>query len=299
MKAQFQKIIINEGFSFIAKKLDLQHFDSEYHFHPEYELKYVIKSKGKRFVGDSVENFQEGDLVLLGPNIPHYWKNDPLYYEKDNLKASAFLVMFSENFLGKEFFLLPEMSPIKDLLNKAKGGICFPDTVRQNISIKLKHLISCDGPMRIMNMLDILFGLVKTEIRPLLTETFVTELPLLNYSDHSIGRLKKVHEYMIANFHNKIQIHDVAEIANMTTHAFCKYFKKSTKKTFMTFLGELRVCHAKKLLIENEEQAISDICYSSGFDNLSNFNRKFKAVTNMTPKEFRSHYLNYSGDSLN
>jgi len=291
MKAQFQKIIINEGVSFIAKELVLPRFDSEFHFHPEYELKYVIQSKGKRFVGDSVENFQSGDLVLLGPNIPHYWKNDLIYYEEDSLEASAFLVMFSEDFLGREFFLLQEMSPIRDLLNKAKGGISFSISEKSNIPLKLKHLVSCEGPLRIMLMLDILFDLSKAEICPLLTETFVTEIPLLNYSDHSIGRLKKVHEYVIANFHNKIQIHDVAEIANMTTHAFCKYFKKSTKKTFMTFLAELRVCHAKKLLIE-KGYAISDISLNAGFDNLSNFNRKFKSITKMTPKEFRSYYTN-------
>jgi AraC-like DNA-binding protein len=291
MKAQYQKIIVNEGLSFIAKELDLPHFDSEFHFHPEYELKYVISSKGKRFVGDNVENFYEGDLVLLGPNIPHYWKNDPVYYESDNLRASAFLVMFSEDFLGKDFFLLPEMAPIRDLLNKAKGGLCFPEADIAGIPIKLKHLISCDGPLRILTMLDILFDLTKTEICPLLTEKFVAELPLLIYTDHSIGRLKKVHEFVIANFHNKIQIQDVAGITSMTTHAFCKYFKKSTKKTFMTFLTELRVCHAKKLLIESR-QAIFDICFASGFDNLSNFNRKFKTITKMTPKEFRSYYMN-------
>jgi AraC-like DNA-binding protein len=290
MKAQFQKILINEGISFIAKELELPHFDNEYHFHPEYELKYVIQSKGKRFVGDSVENFNEGDLVLLGPNIPHYWNNDLVYYENDDLKASAFLVMFSEDFLGEEFFLLPEMSPVKDLLNLARGGICFPDAEKNGIPLKLRHLISCEGPLKIIAMLDILFELSKSEIRPILTETFVAELPLLNYSALSIGRLKKVHEFVIGNFHNKIQIQDVAEIANMTTHAFCKYFKKSTKKTFMTFLAELRVCHAKKLLVENG-QAISEICYASGFDNLSNFNRKFKEITSMTPKDFRSQFI--------
>ena len=292
MKAQFQKIIINEGLSFIAKELIITHFDSEFHFHPEFELKYVSRSIGKRFIGDSVENFQEGDLVLLGPNIPHYWSNDPEYYVNDNLKASAFLVMFSENFLGEGFFLLPEMSPIKELLIKARGGLCFPNTDNGNIRTKLKHLVSCEGPLRIISMLDILFELTKAKVRPLLTKTFVAELPLLNYSDHSVERLKKVHEYVIANFHNKIQIQDVAAIANMSTYAFCKYFKKSTIKTFMTFLGELRVCHAKKLLIEKEEQPISDISFASGFDNLSNFNRKFKAVTKMTPKEFRSYYQN-------
>ncbi len=292
MKARFQKIIVNEGLSFVAKKLDLPRFDSEFHFHSEYELKYVIQSKGKRFVGDCVENFNEGDLVLLGPNIPHYWKSDPEYFERDDLKASAFLVMFSEDFLGANFFSIPEMSIIRDLLNKAKGGVCFQHPNKETMFKKMKDLMSDEGPLKIISMLDILLELAKSEMRPLLTNAFVTELPLINYSDHSIGRLKKVHEYVIVNFHNKIQIQDVAEIANMTPHAFCKYFMKSTKKTFMTFLSELRVCHAKKLLIEKEEQAISDICYSSGFDNLSNFNRKFKSITTMTPKEFRSLYLN-------
>jgi AraC-like DNA-binding protein len=291
MKAQFQKILIDTGISFIAKELKLPRFDSEYHFHPEYELKYVIKSKGKRFVGDSIENFREGDLVLLGPNIPHYWNNDPVYYERDDLKVSALLVMFSADFLGEGFFLLPEMSPIKDLLNKARGGILFPDADKTCIPVKLKKLISCEGPLKIITMLDILFELTKTEMHPLLTETFVTELELLNFSEGSLWRLKKVHEYVNANFQNKIQIQDVAEKANMTSHAFCKYFKKSTKKTFMTFLSELRVCHAKKLLIENDH-TVSEICYASGFDNLSNFNRKFKAITNMTPKEFKSQYMN-------
>ncbi|MGV8095482.1 MAG: helix-turn-helix domain-containing protein [Mangrovibacterium sp.] len=291
MKAQYQKIIINEGQSFIAKELELPRFDSEFHFHPEYELKYVIQSKGKRFVGDSVENFQEGDLVLLGPNIPHYWKNDPEYFERSDLKASAFLLMFSKDFLGKEFFFLPEMAPIKDLLNKAKGGICFLNPDKERIHSKMKQVVRCEGPLKVILILDILHELAKAEISSMLTEKFISELPLLHYSDHSIERLRKVHEYVMVNFHNKIQVRDVAEIASMTTYAFCKYFKKSTKKTFMAFLSELRICHAKKLLIEKEEQAISDICYASGFDNLSNFNRKFKALTNLTPKEFRNQYI--------
>ena len=291
MRAQFQKIIVNEGLSFVARRLELPRFDSDFHFHSEYELKYVVQSKGKRFVGDCVENFNEGDLVLLGPNIPHYWKNDPEYFERDDLKASAYLVMFPENFLGELFFSLPEMSIIKELLNKANGGISFQNADKELLLLKIKHLISSEGPTRIISMLDILLELAKGEMRPLLTNTFVAEMPLINYSDHSIGRLKKVHEYVIVNFQHKIQIQDVAGIANMTSHAFCKYFMKSTKKTFMTFLNELRVCHAKKLLIEKEEQAISEICFASGFDNLSNFNRKFKSITNMTPKEFRGQYL--------
>jgi AraC-like DNA-binding protein len=288
MKATFQKILINEQTSFIAKQLDLPRFDSEYHFHPEFELKYVIQSRGKRFVGESIENFMEGDLVLLGPNIPHYWKNDPIYYKTEKLKASAFLVMFSDNCLGNGFFSLPEMVLIKELFNKAKGGICFNSEYSSSIPNKLKRLISVDGPLKIIGLIEILLELSNSQTRPLLTENFIAELPSLN-KDISVDRLKRVHEFVIANFHNKIKIEDVAERASMTTYAFCKYFKKSTKKTFITFLIELRICHAKKLLIENL-CSISEICYASGFDNLSNFNRAFKSLARMTPKEYRKFY---------
>ena len=286
------KIIINQGLSFIAKEQRLTLFDSELHFHPEYELKYVMQSKGMRFVGDRVENFQEGDLVLLGPNISHCWNNDRENSNGDNLRASAFLVKFSEKFLGERFFLLPEMSQIKDLLINAKGGLCFPSINKKDIQIKLEHLLTCEGPLRIISLLDILFELSKAEMRPLLTETFVSESLLLNCHDHSVKRMKKVYEYVMANFRNKIRIQDVAEIANMTTHAFCKYFKKRTSKTFMTFLGELRVFYAKKFLIEIKDLPVSDICYRLGFENLSNFYRRFYSVTKMTPKEFRNHYQN-------
>jgi AraC-like DNA-binding protein len=291
MKAQFQKILIGGESSFIAKKLDLPVFDSEYHFHPEYELKYVIRSKGKRLVGDSVENFQEGDLVLVGPNIPHYWKNDPVYYDSDGLTASAYLVMFSENCLGGEFFSLPEMAPVKELLYKAKGGIRFPGADSSDIPGKLKYLTTCKGPLRIMMMIDILYELSQAPVCPLINETFIAELPIHSNNHRLAGRLKKVHEFVIVNFQNKINIRDIADLANMTDHAFCRYFKRSTKKTFMTFLSELRVCHSKKLLIETGN-SISDICYASGFDNLSNFNRKFKSITGMTPREFRKLYMN-------
>jgi AraC-like DNA-binding protein len=226
----------------------------------------------------------------LGPNIPHYWNNDFYSAESRPMPAKAFVVMFSEDFLGKDFFSLPEMAPLKILLNKSKGGICFPNAAKSGIPGKLRRLVSCSGPLKIMLFLDILNDLANAEIRPLLTKTFVAELPLTAYNDHSVERLKKVYEFVLANYQNKIQIKEVANIAHMSTFAFCKYFKKSTIKTFMTFLVELRICHAKKLLVQKDELAISDVCFESGFDNLSNFNRQFKLITSMTPKEYRRHY---------
>jgi AraC-like DNA-binding protein len=290
MKAQFQKILINQQSSFIAKQLDLPHFDSVFHFHPEYELKYVIQSRGKRFIGESIENFMEGDLVLVGPNITHYWKNDPVYYETNKYRATAYLVMFSDNCFGESFFSIPEMGPVKDLFLKAKGGLSFPLEQKSTIPHKIKRLINTDGPLKVTGLIDILYDLAHTQSRLILSENFINSKPVI-YKDMSMDRLRKVHDYVITNFHNRISLQDVAEKANMTPHAFCKYFKKSTKKTFITFLIELRICHAQKLLIENT-QTITEICYSSGFDNLSYFNRAFKSLTNMTPKEYRNQYIN-------
>ena len=291
MKATYQKILLSEGSSFVATRLILPRFHSEYHFHPEYELKYVIESKGKRFVGDTIENFQEGDLILLGPNIPHYWKNDAIHDQSDLMQSKAVVVMFSEDFLGKEFFSIQEMLPIHELLKKSQAGLVFPTATDSKIPQMLDELTREKGPKRIILMLEILSELSKSESRKLLTEEFSSGTPFLDANSPSFVRLQKVHHYVIKNFHVPLQIEDIAQIANMTPHAFCKYFKKSTKKTFMTFLNELRVCHAKKLLMENRIP-ISQICMESGFNNISNFNRQFKTGTNMTPSDFRAMYIN-------
>lgn len=289
MKATYQKILLSEGSSFLANRLILPRFHSEYHFHPEYELKFVIESKGKRFVGDTIENFQEGDLTLLGPNIPHYWKNDDIHDQSDNLQAKAVVVLFSDNFLGDKFFSIQEMVPVMELLNKAQAGLVFPNAMNGAVPGMLEQMTKARGPHRIILMLEILAELASSESRKLLTEEFSSGTPFLDANSASFMRLQKVHHYVIKNFHYPLQIDDVAQIANMTPHAFCKYFKKSTKKTFMTFLNELRVCHAKKLLIENRIP-ISQICVESGFNNISNFNRQFKTGTNMTPSDYRAMY---------
>ncbi len=291
MKATYQKILLSEGSSFLTTMLILPRFHSEYHFHPEYELKYVIESKGKRFVGDTIENFQEGDLILLGPNIPHYWKNDAIHDQSDLMKAKAVVVLFSEDFLGEKFFSVQEMIPIMELLRRSSAGLAFPNAISGPIPHMMEELTKAAGPLRIILMLEILAELAKAESRKLLTEEFSSGTPFLDANSPSFVRLQKVHHYVIKNFHSPLQIEDVAQIANMTPHAFCKYFKKSTKKTFMTFLNELRVCHAKKLLIENRIP-ISQICIESGFNNISNFNRQFKTGTKMTPSDFKAMYIN-------
>jgi len=178
-----------------------------------------------------------------------------------------------------------------ELLRKSNAGLVFPNAINGPIPVMLEELTNSTGPFRIILMLKILAELAKAESRKLLTEEYSSGTPFLDANSPSFVRLQKVHHYVIKNFNAPLQIEDIAQIANMTPHAFCKYFKKSTKKTFMTFLNELRVCHAKKLLIENRIP-ISQICIESGFNNISNFNRQFKTGTNMTPSDFKAMYIN-------
>jgi AraC-like DNA-binding protein len=289
MKAHFQKITLNDEKSFDIGKWELSGFHCDYHYHPEYELKYVIKSEGKRFVGDSVENFKAGDLVLLGPNLPHYWKNDPHYYDSDEQSSSAYIVLFSGDFLGNDFFKTPELYKVNDMLSKSKGGIRFPKANKSTIPDKMQKLLKAKEAQRILIMLDILIELAGIKKHKILAKDFSHDFFIQNIKSGSFGRMQRVHEYVIENFHSHIPIETVADIASMSTHSFCKYFKKSTKKTFTRFLNELRVCHAKKLLIEDNE-TIAQICYKSGFNNLSYFNRQFKLITNTTPKGYKALY---------
>jgi AraC-like DNA-binding protein len=205
------------------------------------------------------------------------------------MQAKAIVVLFSEDFLGEKFFSVQEMIPVMELLRKSRAGLVFPEAMNGNVPHLLEELTKVRGPLKIILLLEILAELAKTGSRTLLTEEFSSGTPFLDANSPSFVRLQKVHHYVIKNFHYPLQIEDVAQVANMTPHAFCKYFKKTTKKTFMTFLNELRVCHAKKLLIENRIP-ISQICVESGFNNISNFNRQFKTGTNMTPSDFRMMY---------
>ena len=291
MKAHFQKILLDEGSSFDIRKWELSGFHCDYHYHPEYELKYVIKSEGKRFVGDSIGNFNAGDLVLLGPNLPHYWKNDSKYYESEVPDSSAFIVLFSEDFLGKDFFETKELKRVKELLNRSRRGICFPNADKGPIPKLMNELLTKKGSQSVLLIIQILIELSETKEYSILTKDFSHDFFIQDVKSGSFGRMQKVHEYLIENFQNQIQLETIADLANMSLHSFCKYFKKSTKKTFTYFLNELRVCHAKKLLFE-DSLSISQICYESGFNNLSYFNRKFKAITGITPREYRALYCN-------
>ncbi|RIJ50817.1 AraC family transcriptional regulator [Maribellus luteus] len=284
MDLLFQHLAPSTDSSFKIHHEKLSHFIVPCHYHPEIEIMYILKGTGTRFVGDNIEQFDEGDFVMVGSNIPHVWKNDYKYYQKNiDLHAECLVLFIPPEILGEPLLSLPEMAKIKRLFEKSNRGIKFSG--KRNVELKqiMNVIFESNGTNRLINVLQLLHKM----------STFKNAVYLssmgyrANLSPRDFGRLTHCIEYLMANFHKKIELTQVADIANMTPNSFCRYFKKRTTKTFSEFVIELRVGKACQLLNESDNKVI-EIAFESGFNNLSNFNEHFKKMTGMSPKEYRN-----------
>ncbi|MDT0645578.1 AraC family transcriptional regulator [Zunongwangia sp. F260] len=256
-----------------------------WHYHEQLELVVVLKSTGTRFVGDSIEKFSQGEIILLGKNLPHMWLNDKAYFaEGSGLKAEAVAVHFKQEFLGHDFFNIAEMKHIGQLFEKARRGIKFRDKNEEIIS-EIMKMVELDDFERVLKMLQVLNLLSKSRNSVLLSSSGF--LNSFHQSDNN--NLDKVYSYIFNNFKKSVSLEDVSEIAHMNPAAFSRFFKRVSRKTFSRYLNEIRVGYACKMLLE-QKYSITDICYESGFNNLSNFNRQFKAITNYSPTEYLQDY---------
>ena len=259
------------------------YFYTPLHFHITCQLTLILEGKGTRFVGDSIERFEEGEIVFLGSNIPHVFRNDPAYYEEGStLRARAIHAFFMPDFLGEKFLGLPELAPINKLLEQAERG--FKVTGKTNIIIaeKLRRMLELEGFPRLIELFNILQILSASSDLELLASSFVNQSLKKSDSD----KINDVFNYVMHHFAEPVKLEDVSEVANMSTTAFCRYFKKNTAKTFSQFLNEIRIGHACKLLTE-ENYPVAEVAYLCGFKNISNFNRRFKDIMGYTPTEYQ------------
>lgn len=256
-----------------------------WHYHQEIELVLVLKSTGQRFVGDSIEKFEPGQLVLLGENLPHMWLNDELYFQDESeLQADAIAIHFRMDFLGKAFFNTPELAEIKDLIEKAQRGILFLD-LDETLKNRLSNLTNLIGVEQLLELMAILNELVEWEnSRYLATEGYIK-----TFDQTESKRLKEVYAYVFENYQQPISLKRVSEIAHMNPSAFSRFFKKVHRKTFVRYLNEIRIGRACRLLIAGK-QSIKNIGYDCGFNNVSNFNRQFKLIRGMTPSQFVKYH---------
>ena len=279
MRARAQKVTSSRQASFAYRVKSSPSFPFKWHFHPEYELTFILESSGTRFVGDSNESYKAGDLVLLGPNLPHTWLSDPGL--PDDLRHRAIVVHFVEDFLGAVFNSSPEMMEISDLLGRAARGLHFSSPLAAEAGAKMVLMKKQEGLKRLVSLLGLLQELTPGG-RSLSSSAFVP-----SNRERDLRRIDRVCAYINARYHGRLSQPEVADIAGMTPQAFSRFFRKTVGKTFVDYLAELRVSQACRLLIETD-QSVVEISLRSGFNNLSNFNRRFRKLRGQSPRRFRS-----------
>ncbi len=268
----------------IIVERDMPFFSTPFHFHPECELVFIIEGNGKRIVGDSVEVFNPGDLVFLGSNISHVWYSDEAYYKKKSkLRSKAIVIYFNKEIFGGKFYSLEETQCLKQLFHKAERGMKITGPTHKKISELITTLPKAIGLNRIIGLLTVLQLLSATKEFELLASIGYQN----TYDTKDNHKLNDVFQFVSQNFFLDISLEDIANRCHMTRPSFCRFFKKRTGKTFIDFLNEFRISHAKKLLVEKEDITIREIAFDCGFNNISNFNKIFKSFTGITPKEYK------------
>jgi len=273
--------------SFLVRYAEVPHTLDKFHFHKEYEILYNIENNGTRFVGDSIRRFSNGDLVLVGPHIPHYWHSDDRYFEgMEDLTAKVVLIQFVEDFLGEKFLTLPEMQKIKSLLANAAHGIRFKGRDAAKIGEKIIQISEGNCWRRLLLMIEMLCMMSEAEDFELLSSKAYKEAS--KYANQE--KMSDLFNFMTSNHSRDLRLDEIADRANMNTSAFCRYFKKSTSKTFSHALNEIRIGFACKRMI-NSDMPISAVAFECGFNNISYFNRLFKKIKRVTPQKYREMHL--------
>lgn len=249
-----------------------------WHYHPEIELVYVNGGCGKRQIGSHISYYRNGDLILIGSLLPHCSFTDSLTgHECESV------VQFRQDLLGDYFFEAPELRGIRNLLERAKKGIVFHGNTKRRIGAMIEELRHKEAFPRLMGLLEVLKELEKTDNYTILNAGgFVLEA---SFQDND--RINIIFNFVKKEFTRSISLDEISQKVSMTNPAFCRYFKKITGKTFTRFVNEYRLTHAAKLLHE-KQISITDVCFESGFNNFSHFNKQFKAFTGKSPSVYRN-----------
>lgn len=291
MKPHLLKIPKEAEHSFSVRYDIVSFFYNKWHYHPEMELVYIIEASGRQFIGDSIHHFKNNDLILLGSNLPHLWRCDEKFLVKNSkLKVEAIIVHFSPECFGPEFFKLPENKTLLRLFHRAQMGVRIKNQSRVIVSDLMRKLVTAKNSERIILLLQIL----QTIAHSRQTKTICSEGLSFQYSVSESERLNSIYQYILNNFTKQITLEEIAKIAHLSPNGFCRYFKSRIKKTFSKFLMEVRIGHSCKLLAESDKP-VAEICYESGFNNFSNFNRHFKLIAGRTPLNHRIYYQEIRG----
>ena len=280
MKAYLEKIVSRPEQSYRIFERRLDRFDAPWHFHPEIELTLILASSGRRFVGDSIESFSAGDLVLLGPNVPHFWHNEGGSQGQE--KAHSIVIQFERGFLGKGLWSRPELSQVDALLRRSVAGIHFSDQTSTTCQPILRRLLSATGVARVCGLLEVLEILAhSSDSRSLSTPSYS---PSLNRKTEE--RLARVQSLLVERHNEPISLCEIARTARMAPAAFSRFFKRQVGRNVSEYLNDLRIETACRLLRETRF-SVARIAGESGFQSLSNFNRRFQERRGCSPLAYR------------
>lgn len=284
VRPRFEKVSAGLDRSFHVEERRIARFDSPWHFHPEFELTLIVESRGRRFVGDSIEPFAEGDLVLLGPNLPHFWHNEGR--QAPGAKAHSVVVQFRKDFLGQEIWDKPEFTAVRNLCARAARGLHFSGLAARRASAGMRTLPTLSGLPRLLELLAILEGLADARhTRALASAAYEPSL-----DSRAEERLARVYTFLMRSFRDPLTLAQIARVAAMNREAFSRYFKRATGRNVSAFLNELRIDDAGRLLRETSRR-VADIATEAGFATLSNFNRRFRERTGVTPRDYREAFV--------
>lgn len=285
-KLAIQKTQILESSIFFARELREKHFDPTWHAHDEYQLFLVIKGTGTRFIGNTVKQFGPGDLTFLGPNMPHLWRSDEEYFDTETDANSHGVVLYFHKNALSHFMEKEEMAQVKSLFEKVKFGIEITGKTIHTVRQLMLDLVHLHGVESIIQFFKILDTIAQTKEFDLLhNQAYIYLL-----KEEETNRINLVYNYVARNFRNPIFIEEPASLLNMTPSSFSRYFRMKTSKSFSSFVTEVRIRNACNLLSIAETKSIAQICYESGFNTLSNFNKQFKTMMGITPKEYRNKF---------
>jgi len=271
----------------VVKDLEDKHFDPIWHAHSEYQLFVVLEGTGTRFIGDSIKSFRPGELILTGPHLPHVWRSDETYFDRNSADITRGIVIYlNENFLGDHILEKEEMLGLKKLFVKSMRGLEFYGAKKLQVIEMMKELVGLQGIPSVIHLLHILEILAVTKEYHYISSKAYDE----GIDQHETDRLNKVYEYAFKNFRKKVLLDDLAELLHMTPTSFSRYFAMKNNKPFSRFIAEIRIKHACKMLTETDE-SIAQICYDCGFNTLSNFNRQFKEIMLKKPMQYKKEFM--------
>ncbi len=279
MKPLIQKLPLAEQTSFVARTYTTPHWETTWHQHKEVELIVQVKGSGMCFIGNYVGSFTEGDVFLLGSNLPHEFKK-----EKKGAKCSVMVVHFDPALWGEAFWKLPESAEIKTLLNTSLAAVKVAATYAAEIGEILKKIETAHGFERLTLLCRCLLALSRSE-----NQQTLSTLDAGNFAPLADSKINQIFEYTIKHFTEPIALSTVAGIAAMSVSAFCRFFKRNTKKTYVEFVNELRIGRACQLLLRTDKTVL-DICYDCGFNTVANFNKQFLKVKKMKPSVYRKTF---------